>query len=85
MSQQNIDIFTQKHCVKSVRIRTYSGPYFPTFRLNTERYSVCLRIQSGCGKMRTRMTSNTDTFLRSEDLTFVFHFQKNVALHRGVF
>ena len=25
-------------CGKSVRIRSFSGPYFPTFRLNTERY-----------------------------------------------
>ena len=33
------------HCVKSVRIRSYSGPYFPAFRLNTERYSVSLRIK----------------------------------------
>ena len=32
------------HCVKSVCIRSYSGPYFPAFRLNTERYSVSLRI-----------------------------------------
>ena len=31
------------HCVKSVRIRSYSGPYFPTFGLNTERYGVSLR------------------------------------------
>ena len=23
------------HCVKSVRIASYSGPYFPAFRLNT--------------------------------------------------
>ena len=37
------------HCVKSVRIRSYSGPYFPAFGLNT-------------GKMRTRITLNTDTF-----------------------
>ena len=22
------------HCVKSLRIRSYSGPYFPTFELN---------------------------------------------------
>ena len=27
-----------KHCVKSVLIRSYSGPYFPAFWLNTERY-----------------------------------------------
>ena len=32
------------HCVKSVRIRSYSGPCFPAFGLNTERYSVSLRI-----------------------------------------
>ena len=35
-----------KHCVKSVRIRSFSGPYFPTFGLNTESYGVSLRIQS---------------------------------------
>ena len=28
------------HCVKTVRIRSYSGPYFPAFGLNTEGYSV---------------------------------------------
>ena len=28
------------HCVKSVLIRSYSGPHFPAFGLNTERYSV---------------------------------------------
>ena len=28
------------HCVKSVRIRSFSGLYFPTFGLNTERYFV---------------------------------------------
>ena len=30
--------------------------------MNTERYRVSLRIQSECGKMRTRITPNTDTF-----------------------
>ena len=50
------------HCVKSVRIQGFSGPYFPAFGLNMERYSVSLRIQSECGKMRTRKTPNTDTF-----------------------
>ena len=49
-------------CVKSVHIRSYSGPYFPAFGLNTERYSVSLRIQSECGKIWTRITPNTDTF-----------------------
>ena len=27
----------QRHCVKCVRIRSFSGPYFPAFRLNIER------------------------------------------------
>ena len=47
--------------VKSVCIRSYSGPYFPAFGLNTERYRVSLSIQSKCGKTRTRITPNTDT------------------------
>ena len=28
------------HCVKSVLIRSFSGPYFPAFGLYTERYGV---------------------------------------------
>ena len=40
--------------------------HFPAFRLNTERYSVSFRTQSEWGKLRTRITPNTDTFLRSE-------------------
>ena len=50
------------HCVKSVRIRSFSGPYFPAFGLNTEKYSVYLPIQSECGKIQTKKTPNTDTF-----------------------
>ena len=50
------------HWVKSGRIRSYSGPHFPVFGLNTERYLVSLRTQSECGKIRTRITPNTDTF-----------------------
>ena len=50
------------HCVRSVLIRSCSAPHFPAFRLNMERYGVSLRIQSEYGKMRTRITPNTDTF-----------------------
>ena len=32
------------HCVKSIRIWSYSGPHFSAFGLNTERYYVPLRI-----------------------------------------
>ena len=59
------------HCVKSVRIRSFSGShYYPAFGLNTERYGVSLRIQSECGKMRTRITPNMDTF---HAVTYVLH------------
>ena len=51
-----------KHYVKSVRIRSFPGPYFPAFGLNTERYGVSFRIQSECGKIRTRKSPNTVTF-----------------------
>ena len=49
-------------CLKNVRIRSFSGPYFPTLELNREKYSVSLRIQPECGKIRTRKTPNTDPF-----------------------
>ena len=29
--------------MKNVCIRSFSGPYFPTFGINTERYSVKMR------------------------------------------
>ena len=52
----------KKHCLKSVRISGYSGPYFSPFGLNTERYKVSLHIQSECEKMETRITPKMDTF-----------------------
>ena len=57
-----VAVSTDVHCVKSVRIPSYSGLYFPAFGLNREKYGVSLGIQSECGKIRTRITPNTDTF-----------------------
>ena len=51
-----------KHCVKAVRIRSYSGLHFPAFTLNAERCGVSLIIESKCAKMWTRITPNRDTF-----------------------
>ena len=51
-----LKVFIINARVESVRIRSYSGPHFPAFGLNTEIY------QSKCGKMRIRITPNTDTF-----------------------
>ena len=49
------------HRVKRVRIWNFSDLYFPAFGLNRERYSVSLHIQSECGKIRTRITPNTES------------------------
>ena len=41
------------------------SPHFPAFGLNTERYTVSLRIQynrENAGKMQATITPNTDTF-----------------------
>ena len=48
--------------VRGVRIQSYFGPHFPAFGLNTERYGVSTRNKSEFGKMRTRITPNTDIF-----------------------
>ena len=42
---------------KVFKYGVFSGPYFPVFGLNTERYFVSIRIQSKCGKIRTRKNS----------------------------
>ena len=63
-----------KYCVKSVRIRSYSGTYFLAFGLNTDRYGVFLRIQSKCGKMRTRITPNMETFYAVKYIPQIFIF-----------
>ena len=48
------------HCVKSVQIRSFSGPYFPAFGLNTEK----------CGKIRT------SAHFKRCPLTLIDHFEK---------
>ena len=52
-ANQSQETTNATHCVKSVRIWSYSDPHFPALWLN---------IYSECGKMRTRTTPNTDTF-----------------------
>ena len=54
-----LDSFTLR---EKCRAWSYLGPYFSAFGLNTERNTVSLRIQSECGKIRTRIIPNTDTF-----------------------
>ena len=49
----------KERCVKSVLIRNFFWSTF--FHIRTE-YSIFLRIQSECGKIRIRKTKNTGTF-----------------------
>ena len=47
---------------KMVCIWSFSGTIFPAFGVKTEIYSLNLRIQSECRKIRTRRTLNMSTF-----------------------
>ena len=65
--------------MKNLRIQSFSDPYFPS-RIWTE-YS---RIQSECGKIRTRKTLKTDTFqtvIFRKDFVDVSH--ENASFFRG--
>ena len=48
------------HCVKSVQIRSFSGPYFPAFGMNTEKYSEIL--SQNAGKYGQEKTTYLGTF-----------------------
>ena len=52
---------SHKHCVVSVRIWSFSGPFLPAFGLDTETEGVSLLILSECRKIWTGKTPNTDT------------------------
>ena len=49
-------LYHEIHCVKNVRIQSYSDPYFPAFGLYMERYGLFLHIQFEYGEIRTRIT-----------------------------
>ena len=66
----------QKHCVKTVRIRSYSGPHFPPIfphldwiRRDTEYLSVFSPNEGKCGKNVDQNNSEYGHFLRSEIVT----------------
>ena len=55
-----------EHLEQQDLVKTFFCPYFPVFGLNTDIYSVNLRIQSKCGKIRTRKSSVFGHFSRSQ-------------------
>ena len=60
-------VFVRNAKWKVSKYWVFSGLYFPVFRLNTEIYSVNLRIQSKCRKIRTRKNSVFGHFSRCEN------------------
>ena len=71
---------------KMSKYKVFSGPYFPAFGLNTERYGVSLCIQSKCGKTRTRKNFVFGHFLRSVCVTcrsFLFDFLLQIINERN--
>ena len=62
------NIFSCIYCVKDVQIRSFSGPYFLVFGLNTEIYGVNLRVQSEYWKIQARKNSVFGPFFRSDFL-----------------
>ena len=57
---QNISLIPGVHCGKSIRIRSFSGPYFPAFGRNTERYGVS---EYGHFSRSGRLLVSEETFL----------------------
>ena len=59
--------FLNAKCVKRVRIESFSGPYFPAFGLNTERYYVSLGIQFEFWESKDQKNSAYGHFLLSDN------------------
>ena len=66
------------HCVKSVHILNFSSLCFPGFGLNTEIYSVNIRIQYKCYKVWTRKMLNTDTIYSMTNQIGFAHLTHNL-------
>ena len=59
VTQSNQKISKMGKIVTAWKVSKYglfSNPYFLVFGLHTETYSANIRIQSKCGKIRTRKT-----------------------------
>ena len=55
----------KQHCVKSVRIRSYSGPDFPAFGLNTERYCEYEHFLRRASQANSSYLASTTYILRT--------------------
>ena len=76
--------FFNKHCVKKVRIRSYSGLHFSRIFPHSDWISRDTEIQSECAKMwekmRTRITPNTGSFYAVKGVAKACNFLKEETL-----
>ena len=66
-------LMQQLHCVKRVRIRSYSGLQFSLI------FPYSVQMQENAGKMRTRITRNTDTLYA---VLVIFFIHSHFFLYR---
>ena len=57
-----VQSFTNMRCIKRVQIRSFSDPCFILLELITEIYPAYRHIQSGYGKIRTKVILFLNTF-----------------------
>ena len=70
------------NCVKSIRIRGWSGPHFAIFWVNTGTCSVNLHTQPRCGKKsRTRKNSEHRHFPHSGQVLWFISLNLFLCLH----
>ena len=76
------DAFSNKGCVKSVHIRSYFGPHFSRIftyldriRRDTSYLSIFSPNAGNAGKMRTRITLNTNTSYAVKGYLAKWHLQ----------
>ena len=75
-----VHIIKPSLCEKCPNTEFFSGPYFPGFGQNTERYSVSLRFQFECGKILTRKNSIFGHFSRNVS-TKIFKSQALITIY----
>ena len=68
-------------CVKSVSIRSFSGPYFLAFRLNRNWYRVSFRILLKRRKIRTRKLRIRAFSVSAQVSDFVYFFRLGTRWH----
>ena len=56
------DLSENSHCVKVSKYGVFSGPYFPAFGLNTDRYAYLSVFSPNAGKYRPDQIPCLDTF-----------------------